>query len=94
LNVQASVWAASTLKVTLVNHSDAHFQLRNLSDHIIVKHGPVIEVVPNGTTVIEFHLAEQPKDFEMKFEVMNTLVAPGKSANIEFDIQMETLGSE
>jgi hypothetical protein len=94
LNVQASVWAASTLKVTLVNHSDAHFQLRNLSDHIIVKHGPVIEVVPNGTTVIEFHLAEQPKDFEMKFEVMNTLVAPGKSAKIEFDIQMKTLGSE
>ncbi|MDG1204506.1 MAG: Sb-PDE family phosphodiesterase [Pseudomonadales bacterium] len=92
LNVQASVWSGSTLKVTLVNDSDANFQLRNLSDHIILKHGPIIKAAANATTVIEFHLAEQPKDFEMKFEVMNTLVAPNKPANIEFDIQMETLG--
>lgn len=88
LKVQASAWAGTTLKVTLVNDSDANFQLRNLSDHVILRHGPIIEAAANGTTVIEFQLAEQPKDFEIKFEVMNTLVAPGKSANIEFDIHM------
>ena len=88
LQVDESVWSGKTLKVTLLNRSDANFQLRNLSDHIIRRHGPIIEAAPNDKTVVEFELSERPSDFKVEFEVMNTLVAPGKPGRIEFDIQM------
>ncbi|MFT7242804.1 MAG: putative metal-dependent phosphoesterase TrpH [Candidatus Azotimanducaceae bacterium] len=88
LQVEESVWSGNTLKVTLVNRSDANFQLRNLSDHVIRRHGPIIEAAPNSTTVVEFQLAEKPSDFKMQFEVMNTLVAPNKPGRIEIDILM------
>ncbi|MFT4676870.1 MAG: hypothetical protein ACI831_000863 [Candidatus Azotimanducaceae bacterium] len=88
LQVEESVWSGRTLKVSLLNRSDANFQLRNLSDHVIRRHGPIIEAAPNDTTVVEFQLAEEPSDFKMRFEVMNTLVAPNRPARIEFDVEM------
>jgi len=88
LQVEESVWSGNTLEVTLVNRSDANFQLRNLSDHVIRRHGPIIEAAPNDKTVVEFQLAEKPNDFKMRFEVMNTLVAPNRPGRIEFDIQI------
>lgn len=77
-----------TLQVTLVNDSDATFQLRNLSDYRIRRHGPVIEVAPNDTTFIAFQIAEGSKDLLVEFEVMNTLVAPNTFATIRFDISV------
>ena len=87
LTVDGAVWSNNTLRVTLKNHSDANFQLRNLSGQVIRRHGPVIEVAPNDTTLVEFRLAEKPGNLSVEFEVMNALVAPGKSGRIEFDIQ-------
>lgn len=87
LQVEKSVWSGNTLKVTLRNRSDANFQLRNLSGHIIRRHGPIIEAAPNDTTVLEFQLTEKPSDFRMQFEVMNTLVAPNIPGRIKFDIR-------
>lgn len=82
------VWKGNTLQVSLVNNSDANFQLRNLSDYPVRKHGPVIEVAPNDTTIVAFQLAERPNDLKVQFEVMNTLIAPNKFAVITFDISV------
>jgi len=82
------VWKGTTVQVTLVNDSDATFQLRNLSDYSIRRHGPVIEVAPNNTTHIEFQIAKGSKDLLVEFEVMNTLVAPNTFATIRFDISV------
>ena len=80
------VWKGNTLQVSVVNHSDANFQLRNLSDYSIRRHGPVIEVAPNDTTNITFQIMAGSKDLWVEFEVMNTLVAPNTFATIRFDI--------
>ena len=82
------VWQGNTLQVSLVNDSDANFQLRNLSDYLVRKHGPVIEVAPNDTTIVAFQLAERPNGLKVQFEVMNTLIAPNKFAVITFDISV------
>lgn len=82
------VWKGNTLHVSVVNHSDANFQLRNLSDYSIRRHGPVIEVAPNDTTNITFQIMAGSKDLWVEFEVMNTLVAPNTFATIRFDISV------
>ena len=82
------VWKGSRLQITLINDSDATFQLRNLSDYSVRTHGPVIEVASNDSTVVAFELAERPKDFQVTFDVMNTLVAPNTFATIRFDISV------
>ena len=74
--------------MSVVNHSDANFQLRNLSDYSIRRHGPVIEVAPNDTTNITFQIMAGSKDLWVEFEVMNTLVAPNTFATIRFDISV------
>ena len=82
------VWKGSRLQITLINDSDATFQLRNLSDYSVRTHGPVIEVASNDSTVVAFELAERPKDFQVTFDVMNALVAPNTFATIRFDISV------
>ena len=86
LEVEKSVWSGSNLRVFLKNHSDARFQLRNRSEYLIRRHGPVIEVAPNDTTVLEMRFAERPDRITLPFDVMNALVAPDKPGRIEFDI--------
>ncbi|MDB2328390.1 Sb-PDE family phosphodiesterase [Pseudomonadales bacterium] len=82
------VWKGSRLQITLINDSDATFQLRNLSDYSVRTHGPVIEVASNDSTVVAFELAERPKDFQVTFDVMNALVAPNTFAKITFNLSV------
>jgi len=82
------VWKGSRLQITLINDSDATFQLRNLSDYSVRTHGPVIEVASNDSTVVAFELAELPKDFQVTFDVMNALVAPNTFAKITFNLSV------
>lgn len=88
LKVEKSDWSGNILRVSLKNHSDANFQLRNQSKHLIRRHGPIIKVAPNDTTVLEIRFAEQPSSIKLAFEVMNTLVAPDKPGHIEFDVRL------
>jgi predicted metal-dependent phosphoesterase TrpH len=82
------VWKGSRLQITLINNSDATFQLRNLSDYSVRTHGPIIEVASNDSTVVAFELAKRPKDFQVTFDVMNALVAPDMFAAITFNISV------
>ena len=82
------VWKGNTLQLTLVNDSDATFQLRNLSDYNVRTNGPIIELTPNNSTMIAFELGERPQDLQVAFDVMNALVAPNTSATIAFNISV------
>ncbi len=88
LKVEDAVWSGNILRVSLANHSDANFQLRNLSRHMIRRHGPIIEVAPNDKTLLEIRFAEKPGQLKLQFEVLNSLVAPEKPGLIELDIKV------
>ena len=88
LKAKNLVWKGNTLQLTLVNDSDATFQLRNLSDYNVRTQGPIVEVAPNDSTIIAFELAERPQDLQVAFDVMNALVAPHTSATIAFNISV------
>jgi len=45
-------------------------------------------VASNDSTVVAFELAERPKDFQVTFDVMNTLVAPNTFAKITFNLSV------
>jgi len=86
LIVEKTQWQGNNLEVSLRNYSDADFQLQNASGLIIRRHGPVIEVASNEVTILEFQFAEPQRRVELKFEVLNALVAPGKPGVIHFKI--------
>ena len=86
LQVEEAIWAGNILRLSLRNNSDANFQLRNLSEHLVLKQGPVIEAAPNDITIIEFQFSEPSSKVSMQFEVLNTLIAPNKAGVLEFNI--------
>tara|TARA_R110002072_G_scaffold1780_3_gene14614 strand:+ start:8423 stop:9745 length:1323 start_codon:yes stop_codon:yes gene_type:complete len=86
LQVEEAIWAGNILRLSLRNNSDANFQLRNLSEHLVLKQGPVIEAAPNDITIVEFQFSEPSSKVSMQFEVLNTLIAPNKAGVLEFNI--------
>ena len=70
------------VRVTLRNHSDARFLLKNQSDLQPSIHAQLIELTPNGDTQVTFSMDKPSSRVELKFEVINALVAPNESAVI------------
>ena len=77
------------VRVTIENHSDAEFQLRNLTDHTFMSQPDIIAIQPHG----ELSLAVKPEkprtSFELEFEVQNALRAPKKHPRITWTIEVE-----
>ncbi|MEZ5559524.1 MAG: Sb-PDE family phosphodiesterase [Pseudomonadales bacterium] len=67
-----------TLSVTLFNHSDASFELRNASGITMVEHDERFTVPPLGTTTITLKPGARTETLAFPLEVENALLAPGR----------------
>jgi predicted metal-dependent phosphoesterase TrpH len=70
------------LDVTIENVSDASFELKNMTKMTFMDHADRIVVAPNTTTKITVKPGKLAKQIELKFEVQNALLAPGKHPRI------------
>lgn len=67
---------SSVLAVTLRNHSDAAFLLKNRSNMTLHDAVNVIELPPHGETRVEVKTLERMASIDMAFEVLNAVTAP------------------
>ena len=64
------------------NRSDAPFKLRETSGAQLTGQTGLIEIAPNGVTGLTMNVDNEDAVVKLKFEVLNALVAPGKTARI------------
>lgn len=69
---------SSVCEVLLRNDSDAEFVLFNTSEYTLHEHAGLVVLNPNGTTKIQVKTREQLPAFNLSFEVLNCVTAPGK----------------
>ena len=69
---------SSVLNVTIKNDSDVSFILANLSEFTLHNAHDIITLHPNASTILEIKTRKTLKQIELKFEVLNSVTAPGK----------------
>ena len=74
----------SIAEVTISNHSDANFQLRNTSAHTFMGFSDLIVVPPHASTDLRVKIPDNDGALELSFDVLNALVAPKKHPVITF----------
>ncbi len=75
--------------VVLKNDSDANFILANQSGYTLHDDAGIVMLHPNTTTKISVKTLEQLPEFELKFEVLNAVTAPGKHPAISLKVKIE-----
>jgi hypothetical protein len=84
---------SDTLAVTLSNHSDARFELRNLTNMTLVEHDQRFTVPPHGSTTITLRPGERAESVTLALEVESALTAPGKHPILSLTLVPETPAS-
>ncbi len=72
----------SVAKITITNHSDAHFKLSNESEFTFMETGDLIELAPHSETTVSVKVSEKANKITLPFQVINTLVGPKEHATI------------
>ena len=80
----------SVLNVTLENHSDARFLLRNTSDFTFHEDANLVEVAPHTLTEFVLKTTEQDAPYLVTFEVLNAITAPGTHPEITLTIDPDS----
>jgi hypothetical protein len=75
------------MRVVLRNDSDAELLLSNQTDLIVNRHAGVIRLAANGTTTLDLSLASRLDTIELRFEVMNALLAPRKPTTLSISVE-------
>lgn len=89
IKVEQATWSGETLRVSIRNHSDATLKLQNATNHIVSRHGPVIELAANDVTRVDFRLAKRKLKVGLEFLVLNALQAPGKPMAFSLSVDTE-----
>ena len=79
----------SIAEVTLMNDSDAEFMLLNRSDFTMHANAQVIKLAPNTTTTIQVKTLDVLESFDLSFEVLNAVTAPGTFPTIQIPVAVE-----
>lgn len=66
----------SVLEVIISNNTGVRFLLENLSDYTLHANAHVIEIAPRGETTLFIKTIEKLDSLEMKFRVLNGIIAP------------------
>jgi len=68
---------SSVVSVTIANHSDAEFVMRNLSQFNFYADADLVTIPPHGKKILEVKTLSSPSKFELRFSVLNAITAPG-----------------
>jgi 3',5'-nucleoside bisphosphate phosphatase len=74
-------------EVLLRNDSDAEFVLFNTSEYTLHEHAGLVVLNPNGTTKIQVKTKEQLPVFNLSFDVLNCVTAPGKHPGLQLSVK-------
>ena len=69
-------------KVSIRNNSDAPFKLQLQSRAHLTQHASIVEIAPNGVTVVLLKPEANDPEISLDFVVLNALIAPDKPATI------------
>lgn len=72
----------SVARITITNHSDAWFTLRNTSEIRFHNRANLIDVPPHGTVQLEVKTGVRMDTISVSFEVLNVITAPGNHPEI------------
>jgi len=79
--------ASNDMRVVLRNDSDAELLLSNQTDLKVNRHAGVIRLAANGTTTLYLSLVSRLDTIELRFEVMNALLAPREPATLRMSVK-------
>ena len=82
LSIESVTQTPWGVRVNIRNRSDAPFKLRETSGAQLTGQTGLIEIAPNGVTGLTMNVDNEDAVVKLKFEVLNALVAPGKTARI------------
>lgn len=80
----------SVLNVTLKNHSDARFLLRNTSDFTFHEDADLVELAPHAQTGFVLKTSGHDAPYLITFEVLNAITAPGTHPEITLTIDVDS----
>ncbi len=78
---------SSVCEVLLRNGSDAEFVLFNTGEFTLHEHADIVVLNPNGTTKIQVKTKEQLPVFNLSFDVLNCVTAPGKHPQLQLSVK-------
>jgi len=77
----------SVLDITLENHSDARFLLRNTSAFTFHEDANIVEVQPHSLTRFTLKTSDQDGPYLITFEVLNAIMSPNTHPEITLEIK-------
>lgn len=79
---------SAVCEVLLRNDSDAEFVLFNTGGFTLHEHANLVVLNPNGTTKIQVKTREQLPTFNLQFDVLNCVTAPGKHPVLNLQVKL------
>lgn len=64
------------------NHSDATMMLLNKSEYTLHQNSDLVEIPPHESVELQVKTGQKMDSFELPFQVLNAITAPGKHPNI------------
>jgi hypothetical protein len=78
----ASYGDGEILRVTLTNHSDVDFRLRNRTKYTFSGHTDMVDVPQHESVTLRVKTGSKVERIELEFEVLNALTAPKQTASL------------
>ncbi len=75
--------------ITFENNSDVDFVIQNISDYTLQRNSDVFTIKSHDLTRLEVKTLEKMEVFELKFHVLNVIIAPGKHPEISLKVSMK-----
>lgn len=75
--------------ITIENNSDVDFVIQNKSEYTLHRNSDVFTIKAHDLTRLEVKTLEKLNSFELKFHVLNAIIAPGKHPEITLKVTME-----
>lgn len=88
LTIESASYVAETevLRVVFRNHSDAVFELENLTEISTIEHAELISVPAHTDLTVSFKPGLRREQVKLAFEVRNALIAPGRHPVVSFAV--------
>lgn len=80
---------SSVVTVELENTSDATYMLQNRSSFTFHSDSDIVIIKPHSATTLEVKTLEQRSDFDLRFEILNALIAPNQHPVISWNVEVD-----